>query len=324
MSLINDDEELKIQEENESHEQEDEINSSEFHRKVDSVMISFAEYLKSNRKTISSFFGDRHCIYLQELNEGNMFQAIRLSVFGKELSQVGIQIDEITLNCLFVKFKFSDEIESIDVNLLREEMECYGIIEVSNEPEKEKKKEEFFFKLGEFLKQKNLKLSSLFEGKLDNVEINYKKIEVVKNTEVIKLLKENGVTFNEQSTKQVLELYCNPEFKGHVFFARLKSALEFYYKKVKKVKERPGENYEKDKKNKNNSAKMKELEDNLNANDVPNADSKVFNESLNDDDKLIENEKNNIIDFEKGNEGKFEMANIIEQSHEDSSRSKIL
>jgi hypothetical protein len=274
-------------------------------------MVPLADFLKNNKKTVSTYF--RSCIYVQESNDGNNFEAIRLQSFGKELAQIGIQIEEITLFCLFAKFKFAEEIESIDVNLLREELENYGIIEVSNDIEKEKKKEDLFYKLGNYLKQQNLKLTTFLEGKISNIEINYKKEEVVKNTDIIKLMNEKGLSVNEQSAKLVLDAYCKPEYKGYVFFGRFKSALEFYFKKVKKVKERPGENHEKDR-HSNVKQSKKELEDNLNTNDIPNADSKVFNESL-DGDNDIDDEKQQIIDFER------QMANIEEKSHEDTSRS---
>ena len=204
--------------------------------------------------------------------------------------------------CLFEKLKFSDEIESIDVKKLIEEVKIYGISESNNKFEDNPKIEEFFYRLGKFLKEKSMKLFEFLSGKVVSMDINDSKKDCISVMELTQLLISNNIINDMDMIRNIIKLFVT-ENNEYIVIEKFKSSLEFYYKKALKNKEK----YEQ----KESSEKQLNIDD-LDANDIPNADSKVFSDTM-------KSEKQN--DMKKYDE---EMDFIQELSQEDTSRSKYI
>lgn len=218
--------------------------------------------------------------------------------------------------CLFEKLKFSEQIESIDVKKLIEEIKIYGVTENSNKNDENQKNEEFFYKIGKFLKDRNRKLFEFLEGKIVKIDIEKEKKECISVLEFTQLLISNKIITESEILKNILKLFLSQN-NEHIILDKFKSSLEFYYKKAVKNKEK----YEK----KDISQKQINIDD-LDSNDIPNADSKVFSDTLKSE-KPYEDDKMKLIQIEKQSDlKKYEddMDFIEELSHEETSRSKII
>ena len=291
----------KITEENSIQEDEEEIQikSEDFHRIFNGIIKKLADFLKSNRTNIRAFF--KNIIYTHEVSETEYFEAIKLQFFIKDLKKIDIQVDTIAMYCLFEKLKFSEEIESIDVKKLTDEMKIHGIIENNIKIEDNSKNEEFFYKIGKFLKEKNLKLSDFLQSKLINIDIEYEKKECIRVLDLTKILNEIGINTQIDIIKNITNLFLTDD-KEYVIFDKFKSSLEYYFKRALKNKE-------------------------INSDEIDqNKNSKAFNDSQKSDQQF-DDEKKKLMMNEKQNEMKKyeeDMDFIQELSHEDSSRSKII
>ena len=274
-------------------------------------MKKLAEFLLNNKTNVRSFF--KNIIYNHELPESYSFDAIKLQFFLKELKKVDINVDTIAMYCLFEKLKFSEQIESIDVKKLIDEIKIYGVTESNNKNEENPKIEEFFYKIGKFLKEKNCKLLEFLEGKITKIDVDNQIKECISVLEFSQLLTGNNIITDIDLIKNILKLF-KTEYNEYIIIEKLKSSLEFYYKKAIKNKEK-----------KDISNKKINIDD-LDSNEIPNADSKVFSDTLKSE-KQLEDEKMKLIQPEKQIDFKKfddDMDFIQELSHEDSSRSIII
>jgi len=220
----------------------------------------------------------------------------------KELKKIDIFVDTIAMYCLFEKLKFSDEIESIDVKKLMEEVKIYGVSESNNKFDENPKIEEFFYRLGKFLKEKAQKLFEFLNGKIVMMEVEGTKKECISVMELTQLLISNNIINDMEMIRNIIKLFVteNNEF---IVLEKFKSSLEFYYKKALKNKEK----YEQ----KESAQKHFNIDD-LDANDIPNADSKVFSDTIKSDKQVEMKKYEDEMDF------------IQELSQEDTSRSKLM
>jgi len=302
----------KITEQSSIHEDEEEIHikSEDFHRIFNGIMKKLADFLLFNHTNIRTFF--KNIIYTHELSEKESYEAINLQIFLKELKKVDVNVETIAMYCLFEKLKFSEQVESIDVKKLVDEVKLYGVSENKNEDNS--RNEEFFYKIGKFLKEKNLKLIDFLEAKIVKVDIGNEKKDCISVHSLTQTLIQNDIVSDPDILGNILKLFVTDDHE-HVLIEKFKSSLEYYYKKAMKNKDK----YDK----KEVSNKNINIDD-LDANDIPNADSKVFSDTLKSE-KQFEEEKLKLIQMEKQNEAKKyeeEMDFIQELSHEETSRSK--
>jgi hypothetical protein len=309
-------EDSKITEENSIQEDEEEIQikSEDFHRIFNGIMKKLAEFLLVNRTAVRSFF--KNIIYTHELSDNESFEAIKLQFFLKELKKVDISVDTIAMYCIFEKLKFSEDIESIDVKKLVEEVKIYGLNDSSSKVDENPKIEEFFYKIGKYLKDKNKKLYDFLESKIVKIEIDKDKKDCISVLDMTQLLIGNSIISDMDMIRTIFKLFAT-ENNEHIVVEKFKASLEFYFKKALKSKDNKYEKKEQSKKHINI--------DDIDANDIPNVDSKVLSDTLKSE-KQFEEEKMRLIQIEKQNELKKyedEMDFIQELSHEDTSRSKF-
>ena len=305
----------KISDESSIQEDEDEIQikSEDFHRIYNGVMKKIVDFLLYNRTNIRSFF--KTIIYNHKLSDSLIVEAIKMQYFLRELKKVDINVDTIAMYCLFEKLKFSDHIESIDVKKLIEESKIFGLIENNTKYDDNQYIEEFFFCIGKFLKEKNLKLLEFLDGKATKVDIDKEKKDCISNLDFTQLLIDNNIITDFNLIQNIFKSFTADN--ELIIIEKFKSSLEYYYKKANKNKDK----YE--------IKEISQKQGNINpqnSNNIQNSELKLLCDSLKVE-KKCDDDKIKLMQIEKPNEFKKyddEMDFIPELSHEDTSRSKNL
>jgi len=294
-----------IEEEEEEIDDSKFINSGEFEKKIEEIFGKLANYLDKNKMSIPMIFKDK--IVKEEAYLGEKVNAISLQDFINELTKMGIQIDKIGLFCLFAILKINDQTEAVSYDKLNEILKNFGVIQKENNII-----DEFFMKLGKFLVDNNMKLMDLLKDYVVSTTIKGENLEAIKLHDFIKILLEKNIIRTSNIDNVILNLFCN-ENNEFVIFPQLKANLEYFYNKSQKKSQGSKESKS------NQSKKQNKLDDNI-LNDIPNVDSKIFNETLNEEkeaknkDILIEK-----VDVKKeSNMDQYDF--IMEESNEESSR----
>jgi len=156
-----------------------------------------------------------------------------------------------------------------------------------------------------------MKLYDFLDGMIVKVNVGSERTDCVSVLQLTQTLIENNIISDTDILQKVMPLFVTDNHE-HILLEKFKPALEHYYKKALENKDR----YEKKEEKKNVNI------DDIDANDIPNADSKVFSDTLKSE-KQFEEEKMKLIQMEKQNEAKKyedEMDFIQELSHEETSR----
>jgi len=156
-----------------------------------------------------------------------------------------------------------------------------------------------------------MKLYDFLDGMIVKVNVGNERKDCVSVLQLTQTLIENNIISDTDILQKVMTLFVTDNHE-HVLLEKFKPSLEHYYKKALENKDR----YEKKEEKKNINI------DDIDANDIPNADSKVFSDTLKSE-KQFEEEKMKLIQMEKQNEAKKyedEMDFIQELSHEETSR----
>ena len=212
------------------------ITTNQFNKILEGIFIKIAEHLLTNKKTSRSHFN--HIIYSHELNN-EVYEAIPLQYLLDDLEKINIKLDTIGIHCLYEKLKYSDDYESVDVGKLVEELENFGIFELGTLPNKDvnpsqlkEESDEFYTNLGNFLKEKNLKLVDFLKEKIGVAEDGEMLISV---DDLENVLFENNIMKNKILLKSILKnLVKTAEDGDYYSVSNLKSMLETCFKKNKK------------------------------------------------------------------------------------------
>jgi len=200
-----------------------EINQEDFDNYVNKAILKLVDYFNKNEKQLEQEL--RSVIFLQEINQQEI-EVIMIHEFIRELERLGINFDQITHNCIFEKWKISEEFQFISLIKMKDDLIKFGLKEKAIQS-KEISENDLLIKLGSFLKEKKLKLVHFLSQLLDNSS------EFCKIEDFILLLKENQIIQNDLISISSLKSICNDSFT-HIVTGKLKVQLEKTFKKLKK------------------------------------------------------------------------------------------
>ena len=240
------------------------ITTNQFNKILEGIFIKIAENLLINKKTSRSHFN--HIIYSHELNN-EVYEAIPLQYLLDDLEKINIKLDTIGIHCLYEKLKYSDDYESVDVGKLVEELENFGIFELGTLPNKDatpgqlkEDTDDFYMNLGNFLKEKNMKLVDFLKEKIGIAEDGEMLISV-DDLEII--LSENSIMKNKILLKNILKnLVKTAEDGDYYSVTNLKTMLETCFKKNKKKTKEKNDTEPKKENSKKNIQEPKKTQEN--------------------------------------------------------------
>jgi len=261
--------ELKDQEE----EGEIEISISELNVRVEKVIKQLAEYMKTNKKSIKDLFGNS--MFNHEIDEKNSYVGVTFEDFLSTLEALGILIDTIDQYCVFLRLNFNQEIETISVKKLMEELSVYGVLdtEIRNMKNTEStgsaKIDQNILNNNSnpYKRQVSAKQANIFEDiskKLKQLEINFEKfllpisekleIESKNGVLIKKILKEHFIKFLNDKDIHIddynLESFDDILDNNYVLLNKVKERIKDF-KDTISIKERDDEDDEEDELNKN-------------------------------------------------------------------------
>lgn len=123
------------------------ITTDQLNERVSKIISKLKKYMEENNKTIKGIF--KNDIFEAELDDAgarSRVDVIELKTFIPVLQQIGIELDNIDMFCIYTKLKIVDDFEVIGVDNLMKEFESHSSpgklskLKVHNEiMEKEKK-----------------------------------------------------------------------------------------------------------------------------------------------------------------------------------------